>query len=88
MVTITAPRNPGTDDETTPGWLQRVWNTPAASWTRVVLLFLAVATVTHVPSFLRAFWNPDEDWVSDEAGSHALYWTEERIIGGGDPGAS
>jgi choline dehydrogenase-like flavoprotein len=31
------------------------------------------------------FWDPDEDWVSDEAGSHGLYWTEERIIGGGDP---
>ncbi len=31
------------------------------------------------------FWDPDEDWVSDEAGSHGLYWTEERIIGGTDP---
>ncbi|MGH3405505.1 MAG: GMC family oxidoreductase [Streptosporangiaceae bacterium] len=31
------------------------------------------------------FWHPDEDWVSDEAGSHHLYWTQKRIIGGGDP---
>ncbi|MGH7918381.1 MAG: GMC family oxidoreductase [Candidatus Dormibacteraceae bacterium] len=31
------------------------------------------------------FWHPDEDWVSDEAGSHDLYWTEKRIIGGTDP---
>ncbi|MGH2874433.1 MAG: NAD(P)-binding protein, partial [Solirubrobacteraceae bacterium] len=31
------------------------------------------------------FWHPDEDWVSDEAGSHALYWTQERVIGGEDP---
>lgn len=31
------------------------------------------------------FWHPDEDWVSDEAGSHALYWTQKRIIGGNDP---
>jgi len=31
------------------------------------------------------FWHPDEDWVSDEAGSHELYWTEKRIIGGLDP---
>jgi choline dehydrogenase-like flavoprotein len=31
------------------------------------------------------FWDPDEDWVSDEAGSHSLYWTDERIIGGRDP---
>src|SRR5437764_1065136 len=31
------------------------------------------------------FWDPDEDWVSDEAGSHQLYWTDKRIIGGEDP---
>jgi choline dehydrogenase-like flavoprotein len=31
------------------------------------------------------FWDPDADWVSDEAGSHKLYWTEERVTGGGDP---
>jgi len=31
------------------------------------------------------FWDPDRDWVSDEAGSHHLYWTEPRVITGGDP---
>ncbi len=31
------------------------------------------------------FWHPDTDWVSDEAGSHGLYWTQQRIIGGADP---
>ncbi|MFZ0216739.1 MAG: GMC family oxidoreductase [Candidatus Dormiibacterota bacterium] len=31
------------------------------------------------------FWHPDEDWVSDEAGAHDLYWTEQRVIGGSDP---
>jgi choline dehydrogenase-like flavoprotein len=31
------------------------------------------------------FWDPDRDWVSDEAGSHGLYWTERRLIGGSDP---
>lgn len=31
------------------------------------------------------FWDPDRDWVSDEAGSHHLYWTDPRIIGGQDP---
>jgi choline dehydrogenase-like flavoprotein len=31
------------------------------------------------------FWHPDEDWVSDEAGSHELYWTQERVIGGAHP---
>ena len=31
------------------------------------------------------FWHPDEDWVSDEAGAHPLYWTQKRIVGGEDP---
>ncbi|GAB3799067.1 GMC family oxidoreductase [Humibacter antri] len=31
------------------------------------------------------FWEPEADWVSDEAGSHHLYWTEPREIGGADP---
>jgi choline dehydrogenase-like flavoprotein len=31
------------------------------------------------------FWDPDEDWVSDEAGSHHIYWTQPRVIGGEDP---
>jgi choline dehydrogenase-like flavoprotein len=31
------------------------------------------------------FWDPDRDWVSDEAGSHKLFWNEERVIGGTDP---
>jgi choline dehydrogenase-like flavoprotein len=31
------------------------------------------------------FWDPDRDWVSDEAGSHRLYWTEPRVIDGADP---
>jgi choline dehydrogenase-like flavoprotein len=31
------------------------------------------------------FWDPDEDWVSDEEGSHHLYWTDKRIVGGEDP---
>jgi choline dehydrogenase-like flavoprotein len=31
------------------------------------------------------FWDPDTDWVSDEAGSHHLYWTEPRVITGANP---
>ena len=31
------------------------------------------------------FWDPDADWVSDERGSHGLYWTEPRQIGGSNP---
>ncbi|MEZ5100308.1 MAG: GMC family oxidoreductase [Thermoleophilia bacterium] len=31
------------------------------------------------------FWDPDRDWVSDEAGSSHLYWNDTRIVGGDDP---
>jgi choline dehydrogenase-like flavoprotein len=31
------------------------------------------------------FWDPDKDWVSDEKGSHHIYWNQKRIIGGKDP---
>ncbi|WP_026818238.1 GMC family oxidoreductase [Arthrobacter castelli] len=31
------------------------------------------------------FWDPDTDWVSDEAGSHDLFWTDPRVISGTDP---
>ena len=31
------------------------------------------------------FWDPDRDWVSDERGSHQLYWTEPRVIAGDNP---
>ncbi|MGH8890572.1 MAG: GMC family oxidoreductase [Acidothermaceae bacterium] len=31
------------------------------------------------------FWDPETDWVSDERGSHSLYWTDPRLISGSDP---
>ncbi|MEV5239192.1 GMC family oxidoreductase [Streptomyces cinnamoneus] len=31
------------------------------------------------------FWDPEKDWVSDEWGSHHLYWNEPRVIGGTHP---
>ncbi len=31
------------------------------------------------------FWNTETDWVSDEAGSHNLYWEDLRITGGDHP---
>lgn len=31
------------------------------------------------------FWQPEQDWVSDESGSHGLFWTEPREIAGSDP---
>src|SRR6185312_4367680 len=31
------------------------------------------------------FWDTERDWVSDEAGSHKLYWTDPRVTGGDVP---
>jgi choline dehydrogenase-like flavoprotein len=31
------------------------------------------------------FWDTERDWVSDEAGSHKLYWEDPRVTGGKDP---
>ena len=31
------------------------------------------------------FWDTERDWVSDESGSHQLYWEDPRVTGGSDP---
>jgi len=31
------------------------------------------------------FWDTERDWVSDESGSHKLYWEDLRVTGGADP---
>ena len=31
------------------------------------------------------FWDTERDWVSDEAGSHQLYWEDLRVTGGKNP---
>jgi choline dehydrogenase-like flavoprotein len=46
---------------------------------------LARAGWTVVALDAGPFWDPDTDWVSDEAASHHLYWTEPRVISGQDP---
>lgn len=46
---------------------------------------LARAGVSVVGLDAGPFWDPDADWVSDEWGSHHLYWTEPRVISGSDP---
>jgi choline dehydrogenase-like flavoprotein len=46
---------------------------------------LARAGVSVVTFDAGPWWDPDRDWVSDEGGSHKLYWTEPRVISGKDP---
>jgi choline dehydrogenase-like flavoprotein len=31
------------------------------------------------------FWDTERDWVSDESGSHDLYWEDPRVTGGSNP---
>ena len=51
----------------------------------VLLQRLARAGWRAVAFDAGPFWDPDRDWVSDEGGSHHLYWTEPRVIDGANP---
>ncbi len=51
----------------------------------VLLQRLAKAGFSVVGLEAGPFWDPERDWVSDEKGSHKLYWNNLRITGGEDP---
>ncbi|MGN6699635.1 MAG: GMC family oxidoreductase [Thermomicrobiales bacterium] len=51
----------------------------------VLLQRLARAGFRVVGFEAGPFWNTERDWVSDEAGSHTLYWNDLRITGGANP---
>ncbi len=51
----------------------------------VLLQRLARAGFQVVGFEAGPFWDTERDWVSDEAGSHNLYWEDLRITGGPDP---
>src|SRR5437764_6001726 len=51
----------------------------------VLLQRLARAGFRVVGLEAGPFWDTERDWVSDEAGSHQLYWEDPRITGGTDP---
>lgn len=51
----------------------------------VLLQRLARAGFRVVGIEAGPFWDTERDWVSDEAGSARLYWTDLRITGGEDP---
>ncbi len=51
----------------------------------VLLQRLARAGFRVVGIEAGPFWDVERDWVSDEAGSHKLYWNDLRITGGSDP---
>jgi len=51
----------------------------------VLLQRLARAGFRVVGVEAGPFWDTERDWVSDEAGSHKLYWNDLRITGGDNP---
>lgn len=51
----------------------------------VLLQRLARAGFQVVGLEAGPFWDTELDWVSDEKGSHKLYWNDLRITGGKDP---
>ena len=51
----------------------------------VLLQRLARAGFNVVGFEAGPFWDTERQWVSDEAGSHNLYWNDLRITGGKDP---
>lgn len=51
----------------------------------VLLQRLARAGFKVVGLEAGPFWDTERDWVSDEKGTHELYWNDLRIIGGSDP---
>ncbi len=51
----------------------------------VLLQRLARAGFRVVGLEAGPFWDTEKDWVSDEAGSHKLYWEDLRMIGGDYP---
>ncbi len=51
----------------------------------VLLQRLARAGFRVVGIEAGPFWDTERDWVSDEAGSHQLYWNDLRITGGAHP---
>jgi choline dehydrogenase-like flavoprotein len=51
----------------------------------VLIQRLAKAGFSVIGIEAGPFWDTERDWVSDEAGSHGLYWEDLRMIGGKDP---
>ncbi len=51
----------------------------------VLLQRLARAGFNVVGLEAGPFWDTEKDWVSDEMGSHELYWEDPRVTGGWDP---
>ncbi len=80
MQKITIPRRRFKDDEVLDFVIVGVGSAGG-----VLLQRLARAGFNVVGFEAGPFWDTERDWVSDEAGSHGLYWNDLRITGGEHP---
>lgn len=80
MQTITIPRRRFRDEDVVDVAVVGVGSAGG-----VLLQRLARAGFSVVGFEAGPFWDTERDWVSDEAGSHNLYWNDLRITGGEHP---
>ncbi len=80
MQTITIPRRRFRDEDEVDVAIVGVGSAGG-----VLLQRLARAGFSVVGFEAGPFWDTERDWVSDEAGSHNLYWNDLRITGGDHP---
>ena len=77
---ITIPRRRFSDDEVVDFVIVGVGSAGG-----VLIQRLARAGFNVVGFEAGPFWDTERDWVSDETGSHGLYWNDLRITGGEHP---
>jgi choline dehydrogenase-like flavoprotein len=80
LQTIHAPMKRFSDDEEVDYLIVGVGSAGGVLLQRLARAGFEVVGVEAGP-----FWDTERDWVSDESGSHKLYWTEPRVTGGTDP---
>lgn len=80
MQTVQLPGRRFRDDDEVDFCIVGVGAAGAVLLQRLARAGFAVVGLEAGPS-----WDTERDWVSDEAGSHHLYWTEPRVTGGQHP---
>ncbi len=80
MQTLPSPMRRFTENETVDYCIVGVGSAGG-----VLIQRLARAGFRVVALEAGPFWDTEKDWVSDEKGSHELYWNDLRITGGTHP---
>ncbi len=77
MQTLPASKRKFADSETVDYCIVGVGSAGGALVQRLARAGFRVVALEAGP-----FWDTEKDWVSDEKGSHELYWNDLRITGG------